>query len=64
MEHLQAMYLNIQQQLMSMTSRRPRGSMGPVDGGRVFTDAIAWISQQKVRGSYKDPPSVSFVIVF
>lgn len=56
-EHLQHMYAGVQQQLMgSMANRRTRGSVGSLDGGRIFNDAIGWISQQKVRGPYKDPP--------
>lgn len=54
MEQLQHMFMALQQQIMgSMTTRRTRGSVGSLDGGRVFNDAIAWISQQKVRGSHK-----------
>ncbi|XP_035027450.2 desmoplakin isoform X2 [Hippoglossus stenolepis] len=38
----------IQQQLVGgMTVRRNRGSVGSLDGGRVFNDATGWISQQK-----------------
>lgn len=36
-----------------MSIRRTRGSVGSLDGGRVFNDAIAWISQQKVRASQR-----------
>lgn len=52
-EQLQHMYVNVQQQLMGgMTTRRTRGSVGSLDGGgRIFNDAVAWISQQKVTGS-------------
>lgn len=51
-ERLQHMYAGVQQQLMgSMANRRTRGSVGSLDGGRIFNDAIAWISQQKVRGA-------------
>lgn len=61
-ERLQHMYAGVQQQLMGgMGTRRNRGSVGSLDGGRIFNDAIAWISQQKVRGPYKDPPRVSLV---
>lgn len=57
------MYAVVQQQLMGgMTTRRLRGSGSSLDGGRIFNDAVAWISQQKVRGPYKDPPGVSFVM--
>lgn len=57
MEQLHHMYAGVQQQLMGgMTARRTRGSVGSLDGGRIFNDAIAWISQQKVKGSHKDPP--------
>lgn len=65
-EQLQHMFVALQQQMMGgMTTRRTRGSVGSLDGGRVFNDAIAWISQQKVRGSHKvdgrppPPPSTS-----
>lgn len=48
------MLMALQQQMMGgMTTRRTRGSVGSLDGGRVFNDAVAWISQQKVRGSHK-----------
>lgn len=63
------MYAAVQQQLVGgmggmggvssmggmggMSIRRTRGSASSVDGGRVFNDAIAWISQQKVRGSLR-----------
>ncbi|KAM9349719.1 desmoplakin-A isoform 2-T2 [Symphorus nematophorus] len=47
-EQFQHMYAGIQQQLLgSMTTRRNRGSVGSLDGGRVFNDAMAWIAQQK-----------------
>lgn len=62
-EQLQHMYVGVHQQLMGgMSIRRTRGSVGSLDGGRIINDAIAWISQQKVRGSHKDPPSVLFVV--
>lgn len=64
-EQLQHMYAAVHQQLVGgvsgvggmsgvsgMSIRRTRGSVGSLDGGRVFNDAIAWISQQKVRGSH------------
>eukprot|EP00066_Takifugu_rubripes_P027867 XP_011617133.1 PREDICTED: desmoplakin isoform X1 [Takifugu rubripes] len=47
-EQLQHMFMALQQQIMGgMTIRRTRGSVGSLDGGRVFNDAVAWISQQK-----------------
>ncbi|XP_047187843.1 desmoplakin-like isoform X2 [Scophthalmus maximus] len=47
-EQLQNMHGAIQQQLFSSTTLRPnRGSVGSLDGGRVFNDAMAWITQQK-----------------
>lgn len=53
-EQLQHMFMALQQQIMGgMTIRRTRGSVGSLDGGRVFNDAVAWISQQKVGGSHK-----------
>lgn len=50
-EQLQYMYSSLQQQLAlgSMVIRRNRGSAGSMEGGRIFKDALAWISQQKVR---------------
>lgn len=63
MERLQHMYAGVQQQLMGgMANRRTRGSVGSLDGGRVFNDAIAWISQQKVRGPDNDPPRGSLCL--
>ncbi|KAK2822454.1 hypothetical protein Q5P01_022519 [Channa striata] len=48
LEHFQQMYAGIQQQLVStVTLRRNRGSVGSMEGSRVFNDAMAWISQQK-----------------
>ncbi|CAN9502822.1 unnamed protein product [Ophioblennius macclurei] len=47
-EQLQHMQVGLQQQLMGgMTQRRNRNSVGSLDGGRVFNDAMGWISQQK-----------------
>nr|XP_046265318.1 desmoplakin-like isoform X2 [Scatophagus argus] len=47
-EQFQHMHAALQQQLVGgMTTRRNRGSAGSIDGGRLFNDAIAWISQQK-----------------
>ncbi|KAM8838758.1 desmoplakin-A isoform 1-T1 [Synchiropus picturatus] len=47
-DQFQHMHSMMQQQLMgSMTTRRNRGSVGSMDGGRLFNDAIAWIAQQK-----------------
>ncbi|XP_028987343.1 desmoplakin-A-like isoform X2 [Betta splendens] len=50
-----------QQQLVSsgMTIRRNRGSIGSSDGGRLFNDAIGWITQQKrmiETGQWGDDP--------
>lgn len=47
------MHAGIQQQLVGgMTTRRNRGSVGSLEGGRIFSDAMAWIAQQKVSSSY------------
>ncbi|XP_051274627.1 desmoplakin isoform X2 [Dicentrarchus labrax] len=47
-DQFQHMHVALQQQLgAGMTIRRNRGSVGSLDGGRVFNDAIAWIAQQK-----------------
>ncbi|XP_035526358.1 desmoplakin-like isoform X1 [Morone saxatilis] len=47
-DHFHQMHVALQQQLGGgMTIRRNRGSVGSLDGGRVFNDAIAWIAQQK-----------------
>ncbi|XP_029970136.1 desmoplakin-A isoform X2 [Salarias fasciatus] len=47
-EQLQHMHAGLQQQLMgTVTLRRNRSSVGSLDGGRVFNDAMGWISQQK-----------------
>ncbi|XP_033506001.2 desmoplakin-A isoform X2 [Epinephelus lanceolatus] len=47
-EQMQHMHGLIQQQLVgSMTTRRNRGSVGSLEGGRIFNDAMAWIAQQK-----------------
>ncbi|XP_040910691.1 desmoplakin [Toxotes jaculatrix] len=46
LEHLQNMYAGTQQQL-GMARRGSRGSVGSLDGGRIFNDAMAWIAQQK-----------------
>lgn len=52
-EQLQYTHAAVQQQLVGgMTTRRNRGSVGSLEGGRIFNDAIAWISQQKVRSSH------------
>nr|XP_019962526.1 PREDICTED: desmoplakin isoform X2 [Paralichthys olivaceus] len=45
-EQFQNMQGAIQQQLMG-TIRRERGSVGSLEGGRFFNDAMGWISQQK-----------------
>ncbi|KAM9322725.1 desmoplakin-A isoform 1-T1 [Pholidichthys leucotaenia] len=49
LEQLQHMYAGIQQQMVGgMTVRRgTRGSVSSLEGGRLFNDAIGWISQQK-----------------
>ncbi|KAF7668464.1 hypothetical protein LDENG_00008080 [Lucifuga dentata] len=44
LEHMQSV---LQQTLGGMTHRRNRGSVGSIDGGRAFNDAVAWIAQQK-----------------
>ncbi|KAL6104618.1 dsp [Pungitius sinensis] len=42
------MHGGLQQQLVSgMTIGRGRGSVGSQEGGRIYNDAMAWISQQK-----------------
>ncbi|XP_076000743.1 desmoplakin-A isoform X2 [Genypterus blacodes] len=46
-EQLQHMQSAIQQSMGGMTHRWNRGSIGSIDGGRNFNDAMAWISQQK-----------------
>ena len=52
-EQFQNMQGAIQQQLgRGMTVRRSRGSVGSLDGGRIFNDATGWISQQKVSLSF------------
>lgn len=43
-EQFQHMHAALQQQLLGGT----RGSVSSQEGGRLFNDAIAWISQQKV----------------
>ncbi|XP_060900761.1 desmoplakin-A isoform X2 [Labrus mixtus] len=48
LDQFQHMHVAIQQQLLGgMTPRPNRGSVGSLDGGRVFNDAMAWIAQQK-----------------
>ncbi|KAM8727266.1 desmoplakin-A isoform 2-T2 [Acanthopagrus schlegelii] len=48
LEQLQHMHGGLQQQLLgSKTIRRNRGSVGSLDGGRAFNDALGWIAQQK-----------------
>ncbi|XP_033994130.1 desmoplakin-like [Trematomus bernacchii] len=48
-EQFQHMHSAMQQQLGSSvtTIRRRKSSVGSQEGGRIFNDAIAWISQQK-----------------
>ncbi|XP_034411002.1 desmoplakin-like isoform X2 [Cyclopterus lumpus] len=47
-DQFQHMHSAIQQQLVgSMTTRRNRGSVGSLEGGRIYNDAMAWIAQQK-----------------
>lgn len=51
-EQFQHMYGAIEQQLFgNMTTRRNRASVSQ-EPGRYFSDAMAWISQQKVRSLY------------
>lgn len=53
LEQLQHMHGGLQQQLLgSKTIRRNRGSVGSLDGGRAFNDALGWIAQQKVSPKY------------
>lgn len=49
LEQFQQMQSVIHQQLVSsmMTTRRNRGSVGSLEGGRIFNDAMRWITQQK-----------------
>ncbi|CAJ1072360.1 LOW QUALITY PROTEIN: desmoplakin-like [Xyrichtys novacula] len=48
LDQFQHMHAAIQQQLAgSLTVRRNRGSVGSLEGGRIFNDAMAWIAQQK-----------------
>ncbi|XP_023126262.1 desmoplakin-A isoform X2 [Amphiprion ocellaris] len=48
LEQFQHMHGGLQQQLVGATTiRRNRGSVGSLEGGRIFNDAIAWIAQQK-----------------
>ncbi|XP_068593736.1 desmoplakin-A-like isoform X2 [Cebidichthys violaceus] len=47
-DQFQHMHAAMQQQLVgSMTIRRNRGSVGSLEGGRIYNDAMAWITQQK-----------------
>ncbi|XP_030015841.1 desmoplakin-A isoform X2 [Sphaeramia orbicularis] len=47
-DQLQQMHAALQQQLVGgMGTRRNRGSVGSVEGGRLFDNAMAWIAQQK-----------------
>uniref|UniRef100_UPI0037E9963C desmoplakin-A isoform X2 n=1 Tax=Semicossyphus pulcher TaxID=241346 RepID=UPI0037E9963C len=53
-DQFQHMHAAMQQQLVGgmntvggMNIRRNRGSVGSLDGGRIFTDAMSWIAQQK-----------------
>ncbi|KAM6920668.1 desmoplakin-A-like isoform 2-T2 [Lycodopsis pacificus] len=46
-DQFQHMHAALLQQLGSMTIRRNRGSVGSLDGGRIYNDAMAWIAQQK-----------------
>ncbi|KAK9539287.1 hypothetical protein VZT92_004403 [Zoarces viviparus] len=47
-DQFQHMHAALQQQLVgSMTIRRNRGSVGSLEGGRIYNDAMAWIAQQK-----------------
>ncbi|XP_056148853.1 desmoplakin-B-like isoform X1 [Lampris incognitus] len=47
LDQLQHMHGAIQQSLGGATVRRSRGSVGSIDVGRSFHDAMAWIAQQK-----------------
>ncbi|XP_041805532.1 desmoplakin-like isoform X1 [Chelmon rostratus] len=48
LEQFQHMHAGIQQQLLGGINKRAnRGSVGSLDGGRFFNDAMAWIGQQK-----------------
>ena len=53
-EQFQHMHGAMQQQLGSSvtTIRRRKSSVGSQEGGRIFNDAIAWISQQKVSTTF------------
>nr|XP_057924098.1 desmoplakin-A-like isoform X2 [Doryrhamphus excisus] len=47
-DQLQHMHAGIQQQLIgTMTIRRNQSSLGSMEGGKFFNDAMAWIAQQK-----------------
>ncbi|XP_075954410.1 desmoplakin-A-like [Anarhichas minor] len=47
-DQFQHVHAALQQQLVgSMTIRRNRGSVGSLEGGRIYNDAMAWIAQQK-----------------
>ncbi|CAJ1072362.1 desmoplakin isoform X2 [Xyrichtys novacula] len=46
LDQFQHMYAAIQQRLAG-SSNGGRGSVGSQEGGRIFTDAMAWIAQQK-----------------
>ncbi|KAI3374910.1 hypothetical protein L3Q82_021444 [Scortum barcoo] len=48
-DQFQQMHVDLQQQLggRTLSKRQSRGSVGSLDGGRIFNDAMAWISQQK-----------------
>ncbi|XP_026168618.1 desmoplakin-A isoform X3 [Mastacembelus armatus] len=47
-DQLQSLHAAIQQQQHGgMTIRHNRGSVGSLEGGRLFNDAVAWIAQQK-----------------
>ncbi|XP_018532046.1 desmoplakin-A isoform X2 [Lates calcarifer] len=47
-EQIQHLYVTIEQQLVTGVGGRPnRGSVGSLEGGRIFNDAMAWIAQQK-----------------
>ncbi|KAK7945579.1 hypothetical protein WMY93_001307 [Mugilogobius chulae] len=48
LDQLQHMHAALQQQFGGgMGTRRKRTSVGSADGGRLFTDAMSWIAQQK-----------------
>ncbi|XP_034039164.1 desmoplakin-like isoform X2 [Thalassophryne amazonica] len=47
LEYIQQQKEIIRQSFSGTSTRRSRGSVGSIDGGRFFNDAMAWIAQQK-----------------